>query len=77
MAHLNLYIPDDLAARLKREASAAGMPLSRFMLSQIRGGASLEAWPTGFFAEACGFLTEDMEEPADSPPEPVDQLDLP
>jgi hypothetical protein len=75
VAHLNLYLPDDLAASLKQQANANGVPLSRLMLSYLPGGHSGDDWPTGFFEQVCGFLTEDMEEPADPPPDPVEALE--
>jgi hypothetical protein len=48
VAHLNIYLPDDVAASLKQEANAAGVPLSRFMLSLLPGGASRDEWPPDF-----------------------------
>ena len=72
MAHVNIYLPDDVAATLKQEANAAGVPLSRFILSLLPGAASGDEWPPGFFEQACGFLTEDIHEPADAPPEPLE-----
>ena len=77
MAHLNLYIPDEVAANLKQEANAAGVPLSRFMLSLVPGCGSGDQWPAGFFETSCGFLTEDIEEPADTLPEPTEALEIP
>ena len=77
MAHLNIYLPDDVASALKRDANAAGLPLSRFVLSILPDGRHGEEWPPDFFDKACGFLTENMEEPADAPPEPTEAVDLP
>jgi hypothetical protein len=77
MAHLNLYIPDKLAAEMKRKARSAGVPLSRFVLMRLRDDSSASAWPKDFFEKRCGFLKEDMKEPADAPPEPLDASDLP
>ena len=77
MAHLNIYLPDDVAAALKREASSAGVTLSRFMLSRVTDMASGGGWPPGFFEKSCGFLTEGMDEPSDPPPEPLDAMELP
>lgn len=77
MAHLNIYLPDDVAAALKREANAAGVPLSRFILSRGTGNRPGDHWPEGFFELSCGFLAENIEEPADAPAEPVEALNLP
>ena len=75
MAHLNLYVPDELAASLKREAQAARVPLSRHVLTLLadRGGDGF--LPSDYFVSACGFLTEEMAEPMDPLPEAVDDLD--
>lgn len=77
MAHLNLYIPDKLAAEMKRKARSAGVPLSRFVLMRLHDAPSTDAWPKDFFTKRCGFLKEDFQEPADAPPEPLDAMDLP
>jgi hypothetical protein len=72
VAHLNTYVPDDVAIALKREAESAGVPLSRFMLSRVTPLAPAHAWPPGFFEKSCGFLAGDMDEPPDPLPEPLD-----
>jgi hypothetical protein len=76
VAHLNLYVPDEVAANLKQEAAAAGVPLSRFLLSLVPGGSE-DQWPAGFFEQSCGFLAEDIEELADESPEPTEALKIP
>jgi hypothetical protein len=75
MAHLNLYLPDDIAAVLKEEANSARVPLSRYVLSLLaarRPGAGL---PQGYIQRVCGFLSEEIAEPADALPEPLEELD--
>ena len=77
MAQLNLYVPDDLAERLKRDAREAHLPLSRYVLSLL-ATAPEAGWPAGYFETACGFLREDFPEPEDRHPEAVDvREDLP
>jgi hypothetical protein len=71
MAQLNLYVPDDLRERLKREARKAHLPLSRYVLSLL-SSTSEAGWPTGYFETACGFLREDFPEPVDEFPEAVE-----
>lgn len=76
MAQLNVYIPDEQALRLRKEAKEAGLPLSRYvvrLLDHEPGGA--DAWPPDYFTSVCGFLIDDFVEPADLPPEPVLGLD--
>ena len=79
MAHLNIYVPDEVSVALKQQARAAGVSLSRFLLSQVQGDRSGSAWPAGFFSRTCGFLAEDeeMDEPDDALPEAVESLDVP
>jgi len=71
MAQLNLYVTDKVAARLKREARRAGVPLSRYVVSRLEDGAEHD-WPAGFFQKACGFLREKISEPGDRLPEAVE-----
>jgi hypothetical protein len=75
MAHLNLYLPDDIAEVLKQEASSARLPLSRYVLSLLVSRGPGAAWPSQYFERECGFLSEEMAEPEDAPPEPLDELD--
>ena len=75
MAHLNLYLPDDIAAVLKQEANSAKVPLSRYVLSLLAARGPGKGWPQGYIERACGFLSEEMAEPEDAQPEPLDELD--
>lgn len=76
MAHLNLYLPDEIADALKREASSASIPLSRYVLSLITPRGNGSGWPPEYFDRVCGFLSEEIAEPADALPEPVEDADL-
>lgn len=71
MPQLNLYVSEDLASRLKRDARRAGLPLSRYVVSLLSAGRK-SAWPAGYFEKSCGFLREDFPEPVDRLPEPVE-----
>jgi hypothetical protein len=75
MAQLNLYVPEDLASRLKREARRAGVPLSRYVVSLL-SARKKSAWPPGYFEKTCGFLREDFPEPDDRAPEPVEASEI-
>jgi post-segregation antitoxin (ccd killing protein) len=46
MAQLNLYVPDELASRLKAEARNANLPLSRYVVNQLTKDKA-DAWPEG------------------------------
>jgi hypothetical protein len=71
VAQLNLYVPDDVAARLKQEARKAHLPLSRYLRSRLSTSAD-PGWPAGYFETACGFLQEEFPEPADRLPEAIE-----
>jgi hypothetical protein len=71
VAQLNLYVPDDLAARLKSEARQAGQPLSRYVISLL-SGRKKSGWPPGYFEKIRGCLSEDFAIPDDPPPEPFE-----
>jgi len=71
VAQLNLYVPDELAAQLKRAARRAGLPLSAYVRSVLSKGSE-GRWPAGFFERTCGFLHEPFAEPEDRFPEPVE-----
>jgi hypothetical protein len=71
MAQLNLYVSDDLAERLRREARKAHLPLSRYVLSLLSTAAGA-GWPAGYFETASGFPREDFPEPEDRFPEEIE-----
>ncbi|MBI2690301.1 MAG: hypothetical protein HYX27_28675 [Acidobacteria bacterium] len=74
MAQLNLYVPDDLAAKLKKEAERAHMSLSGYVVQQLSKDHS-DDYPPGYFERVCGFLKEDFPEILDPPPEPLTDLE--
>ncbi|HLK63197.1 MAG TPA: hypothetical protein VKU19_07140 [Bryobacteraceae bacterium] len=71
MPQLNLYVSDDLASRLKRDARRAGLPLSRYVASLLAAPAE-DVWPESYFEEVCGFLQEELPEPEDRLPETIE-----
>ena len=76
MAHLNLYLPDDLADGLRQEAQKVGQPLSRYVLALLNQQRQTSQWPVGYFDRVCGFLSPDFEEPADLVADPVESMNL-
>lgn len=72
MAHLNIYVPDELAAELKSKAAKEGLSLSKFVVKQISPKLDHNGWPEGYFEKIKGILPDDFEEPEDFPPRPVD-----
>ena len=74
MAQLNIYVPDELAARLKAEARKANIPLSRYVVSQLTKDKA-DAWPDGYFDKICGSWQGPFPEIEDLPAEPLDPMD--
>lgn len=53
MPQLHLYIPDDLAERIHREAQSADMSISRYLAELVQREMSPE-WPEGYFEHVVG-----------------------
>ena len=73
MARLSIYVPDQLAGKLKTAAREQGVPLSRYIASQLTA-AHADDWPAGYFENACGFLKGDFPAIDALPAEPVAEL---
>lgn len=67
MPQLHLYLPRDLADRVRRVAEAADMPVSRYLAELVKRELGSE-WPAGYFEEVVGGWVGD-------PPERPDQVD--
>ncbi len=77
MAQLNLYVPDEEAARLRSDAKKAGLTLSKYVVHLLDHSKGADRWPAAYFENVCGFLKDqDFPEPSDPPAEPVEDLDL-
>lgn len=68
MAQLTLYLPDAVAARIRKEAKRAGKSLSAYMADLATGGKRSSGWPVGFarLYGACE-LPAIEDPPADEP----------
>lgn len=53
MPQLHLYLPDDVAERLKAKARARRLPLSRYLAEVVARDVSPD-WPPGFFEDVLG-----------------------
>ncbi|MBP9503344.1 MAG: hypothetical protein KBF17_14380 [Candidatus Promineofilum sp.] len=63
MPQLHLYIPDDLAERIQREAQSADMSVSRYLAELVRREMSPD-WPEGYFDEVVGgWVGEALKRP--------------
>ena len=53
MPQLNLYVPDDLAERIRYAAEAADLSVSRYLAELVRREVETE-WPVGYFETVVG-----------------------
>ncbi len=53
MPQLHFYVPDEVAERIRREAEAAQLPVSRYLASLVKREL-LNEWPERFFEEVVG-----------------------
>jgi hypothetical protein len=66
MPQLHLYVPDDVAERLKRRAERAGLSVSRYLAGLAERDAGGGEWPEGYFERVFG---QPEQEPLERPPE--------
>jgi len=71
VAQITIYVPDDVARRLKREARQAKKSLSQYLTELASGKKARTGWPAGFF-ELQGSCRGALELPEDPPPEEPD-----
>lgn len=76
MAQLHCSVPQELADRIRREAQASGMSVSRY-LAELVTRALASDWPAGYFeAIVGGWQGEPLERPPHGEFEPREPLDL-
>ena len=69
MSQLTIYLPDDLAASLRRDAKRAGKSVSAYVADLATGRRGDKAhWPEGF-ARLYGACRGELVEPEDPPPD--------
>ena len=73
MPQLHLYVPDEVAKRLREQAKIRKMSLSKY-LAEIVQRETPTGWPEGYFEEVVGSWVGDFEEPEDLPLEERDPL---
>jgi hypothetical protein len=61
MPQLNLYVPDELAERVRQAAEAADLSVSRYLAELVRREMETE-WPTDYFESVVGgWVGEPLE----------------
>lgn len=64
MPQLHLYVPEETAERLRKQARSRGLSLSKY-LAEIVGRETSAEWPEGFFDEVLGgWLGEPLLRPS-------------
>jgi len=53
MPQLHFYVPNDVAEKIRQEAEAANMSISRYLASLVKREVA-SGWPVGFFDEVVG-----------------------
>lgn len=53
MPQLHLYIPDELAERIQRQAQSANLSVSRYLAELVQREIVTD-WPEGYFEEVVG-----------------------
>ena len=66
MAQLNVYVPDDLEDKIRKEAVRRGQSVSAFVAELVRKEVSVSEWLPGFF-ELAGSWVGDFPEREDLP----------
>jgi hypothetical protein len=74
VAQLNLYVPDDIARKLRLAAKKAKKSLSAYVLERVvEGKAAPRGWPKEFL-ELEGSWEGRFHEPEDPPPSEIAPL---
>jgi hypothetical protein len=74
MAQLTIYLPDEVEARIRRDAKKAGQSLSAFIVSLTGPKGGRAGWPRGF-DKLYGSWEGDFPEIDDPPPAERDPLE--
>lgn len=67
MPQLQMYVSDEMAERLKREAKARNQSLSKYLAEIVEREVTV-GWPEGYFEEVIGgWVGEPLERPEQPP----------
>jgi hypothetical protein len=72
MPQLHLYVPEDVAAKVREKAKARKLTVSRFLAEVIKREVG-EGWPDGYFERVCGKWKGEFPELTRDEPEPLDE----
>jgi hypothetical protein len=75
MPQLQFYVPDEVAEKIRQEARAANMSVSRYLASLVKRAVASD-WPADFIEEVVGGWTgEPLQRPLQGEFEPREKLD--
>lgn len=74
MGQLNVYVPDDLEEKIKKEAQREGKSVSAFVLEAVKDKVQPSEWSKEFLA-TFGSWEGDIPEIKDLPPQKRPALD--
>ena len=72
MPQLHLYVPEDVAAKVREKAKARNLTVSRYLAELIKREVG-EGWPEGYFERVCGKWEGEFPEVTRDEPEPLDE----
>lgn len=67
MPQLHLYVPEEVAVRLRERAKARGLSLSRYLAEVVVKDVTA-GWPEGYFESVVGSWRGEIPEIDDPPP---------
>ena len=73
MAQMTLYLPDELARRIRKAAASARTSVSAYLAELAERKLKPRAWPKGF-AQLSGSFLGDFPEIADPRPEDIERM---
>ena len=68
VAQITIYVPDDVAKRLRQAAKRSGKSLSAYLTEAAAGRREARTWPEWFF-DLQGSCKGTLVAPEDPPPE--------
>ena len=76
MAQLHLYLPEDLAEKVRQRAASRRQSVSAYLAELVRGQIA-DAWPEGYFENVVGgWVGEPLQRPGSLDVETRDEIDV-
>ncbi|MFZ0451544.1 MAG: hypothetical protein WAL98_20080 [Desulfatiglandaceae bacterium] len=71
MPQLNLYVPEEVAVKIRKKAGARNISISRYLADVIKREVG-QGWPEGYFEKVCGKWEGDFPAITRENPEDLD-----